>query len=441
MRREIVSILVDIGFSLKIAADSVGCSLSTAKRSVLRDTFNDAPRSGRTVTYTESFELKLTGFYCQTTPFGEYGRWSFRWAQVYLAANPEYLNACPGKSTIHRILKKNQLKPHQSRYFLHITDPDFFPKMEYLLNLYNNPPRNLFFFDECPGIQILKRLAPDLRTDNMMKRLEEFEYIRNGTMNVLAFLNHADGKVYAECQADHKTETLINVFKRHVASCPANELLNYVMDNLSTHTCYRFCEAIAEFSEITCPDENELNTLQKRVDWLKSPDKRIILHFTPYHGSWLNLVEYWFGIMNRKILRESFGSADELKSAFEAFLAKWNSLFSHAFEWKYDGKGLQDKAIQRFTQMLECSADKMEIAMITKQLCLMKNLFDDYSTQINDDIWQKMLDTVDSQHPILEELIKAEEGPVRTKKAACALTSIMKLIKPEYDCVEYLSAA
>jgi hypothetical protein len=98
--------------------------------------------------------------------------------------------------------------------------------MEHLLSLYNAPPRNLFFFDECPGIQILKRLAPDLRTDNMMKRLEEFEYIRNGTMNVLAFLSHADGKVYAECQADHKTDTLVAVFKRHVARCPENDPLH-----------------------------------------------------------------------------------------------------------------------------------------------------------------------------------------------------------------------
>jgi len=66
--------------------------------------------------------------------------------------------------------------------------------MEHLINLYRNPPDNLFFFDECPGIQILKRLIPDLRTDSMQKRLEEFEYIRNGTMNVLAFFNYADGK-------------------------------------------------------------------------------------------------------------------------------------------------------------------------------------------------------------------------------------------------------
>ena len=54
---------------------------------------------------------------------------------------------------------------------------------------------------------MLKRLVPNFRTEKTAKRLEEFEYIRNGTMNVLAFFNHANGKVHAECQADHKTDT------------------------------------------------------------------------------------------------------------------------------------------------------------------------------------------------------------------------------------------
>jgi transposase len=274
----------------------------------------------------------------------------------------------------------------------------------------------------------------------MMKRLEAFEYIRNGTMNVLAFLCHADGKVYAECQADHKTDTLVAVFKRHVASCPINEQLHYVMDNLSTHTCYGYCEAVAALSHVACPDESELNTLQKRVSWLKSANKRVVIHFTPYHGSWLNMVEHWFGIMNQKVLKESFGSAEALQRAFEAFLALWNDLMAHPFNWRYDGKGLHDKAIKRFTQMLEHSAATLENAMLTKQLRLMKNLFDDYNNEIDENLWQKMTEALESQHSVLEKLIEDEKGPVRTKKAACALTSMMQLIRPEYNCIELMAA-
>ena len=303
----------------------------------------DLLRSGRPTIYDETFKLELIGFYCQTQPFPSSGQWTIRWAATHLTAHPECVKATPSKSTIHRILKESNLKPHQSRYFLHITDPNFFPKMDHLITLYRNPPKNLFFFDECPGIQILKRLVPDLRTDKMKKRLEEFEYIRNGTMNVLAFFNHANGKVYAECQADHKTDTFLAIFRRHVASCPTNEQIHYVMDNLSTHRGYPFCKAVAELSDVVCPSENELSNLEKRVKWLKSTDKKIVIHFTPYHGSWLNLVEFWFGIMNKKVLNESYGSAEELKVNFEAFLEEWNTLLAHPFRWSYSGKGLHEK--------------------------------------------------------------------------------------------------
>jgi len=89
-----------------------------------------------------------------------------------------------------------------------------------LLELYRNPPLNLFFFDECPGIKILKRLTPGVQTDEMQKRLEEFEYIRHGTMNVLAFLSHADSKVYIECCAGHKSTTFLEVFSHHAGQYP-----------------------------------------------------------------------------------------------------------------------------------------------------------------------------------------------------------------------------
>ncbi|MCP4392456.1 MAG: helix-turn-helix domain-containing protein, partial [Gammaproteobacteria bacterium] len=182
--------------------------------------FHDHARSGRPAIYPQEVRLRIVAFYCQTRPLPGGGRWTLRWAERRLKADDTVVGATPGKSTLHRILQSNRLKPHQSRYFLHITDPDFFPKMEHLVALYRNPPPNLIFFDECPGIQILKRLTPDLQTDGMRKRLEEFEYIRHGTLDVLAFLHHADGKVHLECRADHKTDTFLAAFRRHTARFP-----------------------------------------------------------------------------------------------------------------------------------------------------------------------------------------------------------------------------
>lgn len=412
--------------TLSATAAFMGCSVSTVTRSIRRmentgDVY-DLPRTGRPAFYSETCKLKLTGFYCQTRPFADTGRWTVRWAEKHLSVNTETVGASPTKSTIHRILKENNLKPHQSRYFLHITDPDFFPKMEHLIRLYRKPPSNLFFFDECPGIQILKRLIPDIRTDSMKKRLEEFEYIRNGTMNVLAFFNYADGKVYAECRADHKTDTFLEVFKRHVASCSGTEQIHYVMDNLSTHRGYPFCQVVAELSGLQCPSENELDNLSKRVEWLMSTDKRIVIHFTPYHGSWLNLVEFWFGIMNKKVLNESYGFADELMESFEAFLEEWNTILAHPFRWSYTGEGLCGKAIKRFTEILKCSANKIEISSLTKQLRLVANLFEQYYSDVSLEYWERFFTVFQAHEKTLQNTIDNEVGPRKKENAQKAFT-------------------
>ncbi len=432
IRRKSAAVLVNKGFTVSTVASLVGCCVSTVSRSLKRMTDTgdvvDLLRSGRPTIYHETFKLELIGFYCQTQPFPSSGRWTIRWAATHLTAHPECVKATPSKSTIHRILKESNLKPHQSRYFLHITDPNFFPKMDHLLKLYRNPPKNLFFFDECPGIQILKRLVPDLRTDKMKKRLEEFEYIRNGTMNVLAFFNHANGKVYAECQADHKTDTFLAIFGRHTASCPTNKQIHYVMDNLSTHRGYPFCKAVAELSDVVCPSENELNNLEKRVKWLKSTDKKIVIHFTPYHGSWLNLVEFWFGIMNKKVLNESYGSAEELKVNFEAFLEEWNTLLAHPFRWSYSGKGLHEKAVNRFAEMLKQAANKLEISTLTKQLLLMTNLFCHYRSEIPRKNWERLHGLLQFQKITLRNSIINEKGPSKKKNAINALNSLLSVL-------------
>ena len=430
--RKAIIVLNNSGINITAIANFVNCSTFTVRRWIQRnietDDLSDYPRSGRKAIYTEETHLRIVAFYCQTQPLPGCGRWTLRWAALHLKAHFEHIDAAPSKSTIHRILKDNKLKPHQSHYFLHITDPEFFPKMEHLLELYMNPPRFLFFFDECPGIQILKRLTPDLRTEEMKKRLEEFEYIRNGTMDVFAFLNHANGKIHAECHGDHKTATFLKVFMRHVSKFPVAETLHYVMDNLSSHCGYQFCRAVAELSGIECPPEKTLNTQAQRVEWLRSDTKRIVIHFTPYHGSWLNLIEIWFGIMGAKVLSESFCSPESFKAAFEAFVEEWNSLLAHPFRWSYDGKGLHELAVKRLTKMLRNSAKQLEIRIITKGFGLMANLFTSYFGEVSDESWERLIETVSSQYETISTIIQQEEGPIRKKKAEKALADFIATV-------------
>lgn len=422
-----ILVLNAAGVERKAVAAFLDCSIHTISRWIRRgiqtDDLGDLPRSGRPVKYSEEVAFKVVAFYCQIRPLPKCGRWTFRWAEAYLAAHPEQVNACPGRSTIHRIMRNSCLKPHLSIYFLQTTDPDFFPKMEHLLALYKDPPSNLYFFDECPGIQILKRLVPDLQTNEMKKRLEEFEYIRNGTMDVLAFLNYADGKVYAECHSNHETSTFLDVFRKHVSLAPASEPLHYVMDNLACHRGYAFCELIAELSDVQCPSKKELNSPTQRAKWLQSPNKRITIHYTPYHGSWLNMVEIWFGIMGQKVLGESFDSADALKAAFEVFVEQhWNGLLAHPFTWKYDGKGLHEKAVKRFTKLLLCSAENFNVRTLIKMLALMTNLLADYYHEVSESAWAQLTEAATMNSEIISDLIEKDDRPKLKMKAEKILT-------------------
>jgi len=443
-RRQAVLVLAEAQVEVNAIARVVPYSVGTVRRWLQRAKtgagVHDRARSGRPAMFTEQTQLRIVAWYCQTQPLPGCGRWTLRWAVRRLPGAAQWLGPVPSKSTLHRILQRNRLKPHQSRYFLHITDPDFFPKMEHLLGLYRNPPRHLIFFDECPGIQILKRLTPDLQTDTMRKRLEEFEYIRNGTLDVLAFLHHADGRVDLEGQADHKTATFLEVFRRHTDRFPPTASLHYVMDNLASHRGYPLCRRVAELSGIECPSEQALSTPAKRVQWLGRGNKRIVIHFTPYHGSWLNLIEIWFGIMGAKVLNESFGSPDQLKGALEAFMNDWNSLLAHPFRWSYDGTGLHEKAVRRFTKMLQCSAAQMEIRVLTKQMTLLANLLKDYFSQVSRDAWQELTAAISLHSETITELIEQEKGPVRKQRAQQAAANLTAALQEHRALIEATAA-
>ena len=191
----------------------------------------------------------------------------------------------------------------------------------------------------------------------------------------------------------------------------------------------RFCQTIAELCRLKCPPKNQLDTQVKRANWLQRPDKRIVIHFTPYHGSWLNFVEIWFGIMKNKLLRDSFGSSLEFRQALELFVDEWNDLLAHPFQWNYQGKNLHNSAVKRFTRMLK-TVDKIEIRLLVKSFKLMSNLFLDYFDKVALNNWQCLNDSLTSNYEAIKATIETDERPVRKVNALKALDDLMTTVEP-----------
>jgi len=298
----------------------------TARRWICRvengETLTDLPRCGRPQTFSQAARLMTIAVYCQHAPPlpGLY-RWSLRDAQCYFKEHTEPLGGPISRATIQRILLEHALRPHRHKYYLQITDPDFFPKMEHIIHCYLNPPEYQYCFDECTCIQALNRLTPNLPAGSHQPILEDFEYARNGTCDLLAFLNPATGAVNGRCTDNHDRHTLCEVFRSHIESHPSDAVIHYIMDNLTTHYHDDFCQTVAELSGV---EYSPLATGHERRQWLQSADKRIVVHFVPFHASWLNMVEIWFGILKSKCLKyDHFTSVEQLPAAIIAFMDTW----------------------------------------------------------------------------------------------------------------------
>ncbi len=161
----------------------------------------DIQRGGRPRFFSEAARLMTIAVYCQQSPpLPGVHRWSLSDAQRYFKEHCEMTGYPISRATIHRILLEHALRPHRRKYYLQITDPEFFPKMEHIIQCYSNPPENLYCFDECTCIQALKRLTPTLPATAGQPALEDFDYRRNGTTDLLAFLNPATGNVTASAR-------------------------------------------------------------------------------------------------------------------------------------------------------------------------------------------------------------------------------------------------
>ena len=419
-QRAAIAALSKGSFKLGVICSFTRTHCSTARRWICRieesESLIDLPRCGRPRKFSESARLMTIAVYCQQAPpLPGLHLWSLRDAERFFQEDADLIGGTISRTTIQRILMEHALRPHRHKYYLQITDPDFFPKMEHVIGCYLNPPENLYCFDECTCIQALKRLTPNLPAGADQPVWEDFEYQRNGTCDLLAFLNPATGTVYGRCTHNHDRNTLCEVFRDHIQSHPSGTVLHYIMDNLTTHYSDSFCQNIAELSGV---EYSPLRTGDERRQWLQSDKKRIVVHFIPFHASWLNMVEIWFGILKSKCLKyDQFHSVGQLRTAIIAFIDTWNNFFAHPFRWSYTGEGLYVKAVRRFSRLLSIQTSQMDSKFLTSQLLLMSNIAENHLESVPNADWLQLLNLAAQSDGYINNIIEKETGPNRQKNA------------------------
>lgn len=206
------------------------------------------------------------------------------------------------QSSVSRIWRAFQLKPHRTRTFTLSTDPFFTEKVRDVVGLYMNPPDNavVLCVDEKSAVQALERTQPVLPLVFGQSSRATATYKRHGVTNLFAALNVATGKVIGACFPDKRAVEFRRFLNDIDAEVPAELAVHVIVDNSSIHNA----------PEI------------KR--WLKR-HPRFHMHFTPTYSSWLNLVERWFSNLTEQALRRgSHKSTTELKQAIDAYLEATN---------------------------------------------------------------------------------------------------------------------
>ncbi len=282
----------------------------------------DEARSGRPATITPLERHQVIAAACRSPREVGVDRDVWTHAALCDALLSEGLVHSISESEVGRILESAEIKPHRVKMWCHSKDPEYQAKMRSIVKLYVHRPRGepVLCVDEKTGMQALSRSRGLQAARPGHAGRFEFEYKRNGTRCLFACFNIGTGRVLTQCTESRKRPDFLS-FMDMVASKHRQKRVHVVLDNLNTH--------------------KDTNMGKFVTDWNRKHGNRFVFHYTPTHGSWLNQVELWFGIVARRVLRYGdFRTPDELIAAIDSFVERWNRVEAHPFRWTYEGQPL-----------------------------------------------------------------------------------------------------
>lgn len=259
-------------------------------------------------------------------------------------------------SKVGEILREIDVRPHKSRYWLNpkIDDEAAFRKaIEEICDVYLNAESlresNIIVasIDKKTGMKALERIAPDKPVMPGSPAKLEYEYARHGTQCLTPTLDILTGKRISHQIGSTRNESdFVRHMKNTIATSPHSNWI-FVMGQLNTHKSEGLVSLFAKENKYKgClgekGKEGVLKSMESREEFLTKKGNKPQIQFTPKHCSWMNQIEIWFGVIDRKALkRRSFGTINELIKRVGEFIEYYNSTMAKPFKWTYEGKPLR----------------------------------------------------------------------------------------------------
>jgi transposase len=262
-------------------------------------------------------EAHLVALACTPPPVGR-RRWTLR----LLADKVVELRYVDGVSheTIRQVLKKNRLKPWLTKRWCIPPEQngEFVWRMEDILEVYTrpyDPARPQVCLDEASR-QLLKDARPPRMAKPGKPARYDYEYERNGNANLFLVTEPLRGWRHVEVTERRTKLDWARVIKDLVdVRYPDAERIVLVMHNLNTHTPAALYEAFPPA---------EVRRIVERLD----------IHYTPKHGSWLNVAEIELSTMSGQCLHRRISHRETLKREVAAWEAERNDL-GGAVNWRF----------------------------------------------------------------------------------------------------------